>query len=314
MEPLLKLEHLSKQFTLGRKRFYAVEDLSLDILKGEVLGLVGESGSGKSTLARMIMGVYPPTSGGILYQGKPVRLRSARERAAFAGHAQMVFQDPYTSLDPRMTAEAAISEGLEIHGTLNAAARRERVCALLELVGLSREHAGRFPHEFSGGQCQRLCIARALAVEPEFLVCDEPISALDTSIQSQVVNLLKRLRRERGLTYLFIGHDLNMVRYLSDRIAVMYLGHLVELGEADALCSNPHHPYTQMLLDAVLRPDPTHRLLDGAGAANGEGPRTRPDKGCPFAPRCPLAQARCHTEFPTLTQRAAGHFTACHLN
>ena len=313
MQQLITLEHLTKQFQLAGKRFFAVEDVSLEIRQGEVLGVVGESGCGKSTLARMIMGVYPPTAGRILYRGEEVRRRTTRERAMFARHAQMIFQDPYTSLDPKMTAEAVISEGLEICGELSAAARRERVLSLLELVGLSPEHAARFPHEFSGGQRQRIGIARALAVEPEFLVCDEPISALDISIQSQVINLLKNLREKLNLTYLFIAHDLNMVRYLSNRIAVMYLGNLVELGDAEVVSEKPKHPYTKILLDAVLVPDPAdNRLSRTAAAPAVEATRHRPEQGCVFAGRCPLAKERCHKERPVLVQREPGRFVACH--
>ena len=314
MEPLLRLEHVSKQFSLRSKRFFAVEDVSLTIAKGETLGIVGESGCGKSTLARLIMGVFPPTSGRVLFHGEELRLSSAKRRAAFAQHAQMIFQDPYASLDPRLTAEAIIAEGLEIRGGLSPQERRQRVHTLLGLVGLSAEHAARFPHEFSGGQRQRIGIARALAVEPEFLVCDEPISALDISVQSQIVNLLGKLRAELGLTYLFIAHDLNMVRYLSNRIAVMYLGNLVELAGADTLCTEPRHPYTRALLNAVLTLQPAQSLLDPAqGAVPDSTVLHRPEAGCAFALRCPHAQERCRRERPVFVEKETGHFIACHM-
>lgn len=261
METFLKLEHISKSFSLeGRKRIRAVQDVSFEIARGECLGIVGESGCGKSTLARIIMGVYKPDEGRICLQGKPVSFKSQKDRVWFAKKVQMIFQDPFTSLDPRMTAEAVIGENLKIHYNMTKTQARDRVYELLEMVGLGREQAGRFPHEFSGGQRQRIGIARALAAEPEFLVCDEPISALDISIQSQIMNLLSRLQGELGLTYLFIAHDLNMVRYLSQRIAVMHKGELVEIAPSSALYENPSHPYTKALLSARLPIKPGNRL------------------------------------------------------
>ena len=243
-EVLVRAEHICKYFKIGGGRMlHAVEDVNLDIHRGETLGLVGESGCGKSTLGRTLMGIYQPTKGKLIYDGKPVDLSNKKERFAFAKKAQIVFQDPYASLDPRMTVGSIIEEGMIIHNMYDAKRRQERVAELLATVGLNREHANRFPHEFSGGQRQRIGIARALAIEPEFIVCDEPISALDVSIQAQVINLLHDLQERMGLTYLFIAHDLNIVKYISDRIAVMYLGSVVELATSDELYAHTLHPY-----------------------------------------------------------------------
>ena len=314
MNPLLQVEQLSKVFSMGRgKSLTALDEVSFHIEKGETLGIVGESGCGKSTLARVIMGAYTPSKGKVLYGGEPVMLRSVAQRRAFAKKAQMVFQDPYTSLDPYLSAMELIEEGLEIHGLYDKQGRKDRVYQLLELVGLAKEQAGRYPHEFSGGQRQRIGIARALAVEPEFLLCDEPISALDVSIQSQIVNLLQRLRKELGLTMLFIAHDLNMVRYLSDRIAVLYLGRIVELAPAEELCLRPRHPYTKLLLSSVLSPSPRENKLAQAEKMPDMAGKNRPAKGCVFAGRCPYVQSGCMELTPTLKEEAAGHFTACVL-
>ena len=256
-EVLVRAEHICKYFKIGGGRMlHAVEDVNLDIHRGETLGLVGESGCGKSTLGRTLMGIYQPTKGKLIYDGKPVDLSNKKDRFAFAKKAQIVFQDPYASLDPRMTVGSIIEEGMIIHNMYDAKRRQERVAELLSIVGLNREHANRFPHEFSGGQRQRIGIARALAIEPEFIVCDEPISALDVSIQAQVINLLHDLQERMGLTYLFIAHDLNIVKYISDRIAVMYLGSMVELATSDELYANTLHPYSKALLSAVPIPDP----------------------------------------------------------
>ena len=231
----------------------------MNIYKGETLGVVGESGCGKSTLGRVVMGIYHPTKGKISYSGKEVDLKKTKDRFEYSKKAQIVFQDPYASLNPRMTVGDIIAEGMEIHNMYDKAKRQQRVYELLETVGLNKEHANRFPHEFSGGQRQRIGIARALAIEPEFLVCDEPISALDVSIQSQVINLLKELQERLGLTYMFIAHDLNIVKYISDRIAVMYLGNLVEMADSDELYTHTLHPYSQALLASVPSPTPTAR-------------------------------------------------------
>ena len=254
MKKLITLDHVSKHFQVGKNQtLVAVNDISLDIYKGETFGVVGESGCGKSTLGRVVMGIYQPTKGKMLYDGKEVRLKRTKDRYDYSQKAQIIFQDPYASLNPRMTVGSIIAEGMEIHKMYDKEKRMQRVYELLETVGLNREHANRFPHEFSGGQRQRIGIARALAVEPEFIVCDEPISALDVSIQSQIINLLKKLQKEHGFTYMFIAHDLNIVKYISDRIAVMYLGNLVELADSDEIYAHTLHPYSQALLPYRFR-------------------------------------------------------------
>ena len=256
-EVLVRAEHICKYFKIGGGRMlHAVEDINLDIHRGETLGLVGESGCGKSTLGRTLMGIYQPTKGKLVYDGRPVDLSNKKDRFAFAKKAQIVFQDPYASLDPRMTVGSIIEEGMIIHNMYDAKRRQERVAELLATVGLNREHANRFPHEFSGGQRQRIGIARALAIEPEFIVCDEPISALDVSIQAQIVNLFRHLQRSHGFSILFIAHDLAMVEFLCDRVGVMYRGRLVELAPAKELFANPVHGYTRTLLSAIPIPDP----------------------------------------------------------
>ncbi|MBU8682884.1 ATP-binding cassette domain-containing protein [Bacillus haynesii] len=259
-EKLLEIKNLKQHFSTPKGIVKAVDGISFDIYKGETLGLVGESGCGKSTTGRSIIRLYQATSGEVLFKGKNVHdKKSAKDLLEFNRKMQMIFQDPYASLNPRMTVADIIAEGIDIHGLAKTKKERlERVHELLNLVGLNKEHANRYPHEFSGGQRQRIGIARALAVEPEFIIADEPISALDVSIQAQVVNLMKDLQKERGLTYLFIAHDLSMVKYISDRIGVMYFGKLVELAPADELYENPLHPYTQSLLSAIPLPDPDY--------------------------------------------------------
>lgn len=260
-EKILEVKHLKKYFPAGRKKIIkAVDDVSFDIYKGETFGLVGESGSGKSTTGQTIIRLYDATDGEVLFHGENVHEKKSRvEKLKFNRKMQMIFQDPSSSLNPRMTVLDIIAEGLDVHHLAkNEKERKERVEQLLEAVGLNKEHATRFPHEFSGGQRQRIGIARALAVEPELIICDEPISALDVSIQAQVVNLLKKLQKEHGLTYLFIAHDLSMVKYISDRIGVMHLGHMVELADSDELYKNPVHPYTKSLLSAIPLPDPEY--------------------------------------------------------
>ncbi|MCT1901714.1 ABC transporter ATP-binding protein [Oceanobacillus sojae] len=260
-EKLLEVKNLKQYFNIGKpKEVRAVDDISFDIYKGETLGLVGESGCGKSTTGRTLIRLYNATGGEVLYDGVNVHgKKSGKQLKEFNRKMQMIFQDPYASLNPRMKISDIIAEGIDIHGLAKSPKERsEKVYKLLETVGLNKEHANRYPHEFSGGQRQRIGIARALAVEPEFIIADEPISALDVSIQAQVVNLLKKLQKERGLTYLFIAHDLSMVKYISDRIGVMYFGKLVELAPADDLYRNPVHPYTQSLLSAIPLPDPEY--------------------------------------------------------
>ena len=311
---LLSLDDICKSFHVNGGILKAVNHVSFDIKKGETLGLVGESGCGKSTLGRTVMGIYQPTSGTITYDGEVVRLKNAKDRLNFAKKAQMIFQDPYASLNPRMTVGDIIAEGMEVHNMYDAKKRKERVDELLELVGLNKEFANRFPHEFSGGQRQRICIARALAIEPEFLICDEPISALDVSIQSQVINLLIDLQKKLNLTYLFIAHDLDIVRYISDRIVVMYLGHVVEVGDANTVYYNAMHPYSQALLSAVPIPDPKLEKEKKRIILQGDIPSPiNLPAGCPFAGRCSKACEKCHSEKPELKELEEGHFVACHF-
>lgn len=255
---LVEVKHLKQYFGSKKNVVKAIDDISFEIFEGETFGLVGESGSGKSTTGRALLRLYKPTEGEILFEGKDIaNLKKGKELLEFRKEAQMIFQDPYASLDGRMKVRDIIAEGIDIHGLAKTAEERDAmVDELLEIVGLNKEHANRYPHEFSGGQRQRIGIARALAVNPKFIVCDEAISALDVSIQAQIVNLLKRLQKEIGLTYLFIAHDLSMVKYISDRIAVMYRGRIVELGSADCVYNNPQHPYTKSLLSAIPLPDP----------------------------------------------------------
>ena len=314
-EKLITLDHISKHFHVGpRQTLVAVNNMCLDIYKGETLGVVGESGCGKSTMGRVVMGIYKPTKGKLLYRNEPVNLKRHKGRFDYSRKAQIIFQDPYASLNPRMTVGTIIAEGMEIHRMYDKAGRQKRVYELLETVGLNREHANRFPHEFSGGQRQRIGIARALAIEPEFIVCDEPISALDVSIQSQIINLLKDLQRKLGLTYLFIEHDLNIVKYISDRIAIMYLGNLVELADSDSIYAETLHPYSKALLASVPIPDPDKEAQKKSQILGGDVPSPiNPKPGCPFANRCPDVTEQCRTDTPELREARPGHFVACHL-
>lgn len=312
-QPYISLQGVSKNFKVTGGLLKAVNDVSFDIAKGETVGLVGESGCGKSTLGRVVMGVYQASGGKILIEGKELHVKSGKDRFQYAKKAQMIFQDPYASLNPRMTVGNIISEGMEIHKMYDEKKREERVGELLETVGLSKDHANRFPHEFSGGQRQRIGIARALAIEPEFLVCDEPISALDVSIQSQIINLLIDLQKKLGLTYLFIAHDLDIVRYISDRIAVMYLGNLMEIGESDEVYNNALHPYSQALLSAVPIPDPDLEKQKKRIILEGDVPSPIDvPKGCPFAGRCRYCKDKCREDRPELVEVKPGHKVACH--
>lgn len=291
----------------------AVDNVSFTIARGETLGLVGESGCGKTSMARCIVQLYKPTSGEVLFDGVDlVKLKGGKMRAMYR-RVQFIFQDPYGSLDPRMTCGDIIGEPLKVHKlTKGKDAYRARVSELLTLVGLNPYMANRFPHEFSGGQRQRIGIARALAVEPELLICDEPVSALDVSVQAQIINLLEELQEKFGLTYLFIAHDLSLVRHISHRVAVMYLGRLVEVAESDELFSNPLHPYTKALMSAIPLPDPIEEINRERIVLQGEPPSpAKPPPGCVFNPRCPIAIDDCTTAVPELREVSPGHFVAC---
>ncbi len=316
MVKLLEVNNLKKHFHLGKNEILkAVDGVSFHINKGETFGIVGESGCGKSTAGRTIIGLYDQTEGEVIYNGKNIHTLNSKERHTFHRQMQMIFQDPYASLNPRSTVSEIISEPMEVHGLFrNKQERLNRVYQLLEDVGLNRNHANRYPHEFSGGQRQRIGIARALALDPEFIIADEPISALDVSVQAQVVNLLKRLQKEKGLTYLFIAHDLSMVKQISDRIGVMYLGQLVELTESSELYKKPLHPYTQALLSAIPIPDPDIEDQRERIILKGELPSPiNPPSGCVFRTRCPMAMEVCSSDKPSWQEVEEGHFIACHL-
>ena len=315
-EVLVHVSHLKKYFNVSGGTLKAVDDVSFDIYKGETLGMVGESGGGKTTCGRTCIGLYSRTSGEVLFKGVDPETLKGKDRLAYKKSVQMVFQDPCSSLDPRMTVAEIIGEGIDIHHLAkNKKERAEMIYKHLEMVGLNREHANRFVHEFSGGQRQRIGIARALAVNPEFIVLDEPISALDVSIQAQVVNLLIDLQKKMGLTYLFVAHDLSMVKHISDRVAVLYLGSLVELTTSQELYDNPLHPYTQALMSAIPIPDPeVERKRDQEKIRlEGEVPSPiNPPPGCRFRMRCKYATEQCAAEMPPLRDVGNGHWVACH--
>jgi len=312
---LIEVKNLKKYFNVGPgATLKAVDNVSFNLMKGETLGLVGESGCGKTTCGRTVMGLYPATDGEVLYDGVDIHKLNAKQKKDFARKAQIIFQDPYASLNPRMTVGNIIGEGIDIHNLYTGQEKTDRIYKLLELVGLNKEHASRFPHEFSGGQRQRIGIARALAIEPEFIVCDEPISALDVSIQAQVVNLLIKLQKELGLTYLFIAHDLSMVKHISDRVGVMYLGTMVELAASGDLYAEPLHPYTQALLSAIPIPDVKVAKERQRIMLEGEVPSPiNPKPGCRFAARCRYAKAICLEQTPELKEVKPNHFVACHI-
>jgi oligopeptide transport system ATP-binding protein len=320
-EPLLRVQNLVKQFPitggiLGRvvDRVHAVDGVSFDLAPGETLGVVGESGCGKSTTGRCILRLIEPTAGEVWFEGKNVTKASKEELRALARDMQIIFQDPYASLNPRMSVAAIIGEALTIHKLTKTPQEYEaRIVQLLETVGLNADHMRRYPHEFSGGQRQRIGIARALAVNPKLIVCDEAVSALDVSIQAQVINLLEDLQEQFSLTYIFIAHDLSVVEHISDRVAVMYLGRIVEIAPAQALYTDPKHPYTEALLSAVPIPDPSIKRKRIPLVGDVPSP-IRPPSGCHFHTRCPIAQKPlCNTETPVLKQTGEGHYVACHL-
>ncbi|QAY67702.1 ABC transporter ATP-binding protein [Paenibacillus protaetiae] len=314
-EPLVQINNLKKFFNLGGGNvLQAVNDISFAIEKGETVGVVGESGCGKSTAGRTIMRLYEPTAGNVIFDGEDIYKLKGAKLKALRRNMQMIFQDPYASLNPRMTVTDIIGEALDIHKLAGSRSERKRkVEDLLDLVGLNPDHATRYPHEFSGGQRQRIGIARALAVDPKFIVADEPISALDVSIQAQVVNLLQDLQKKMGLTYLFIAHDLSMVKHISNRVAVMYLGKVVELAESSELYANPAHPYTRALLSANPIPDPEIESTRQRIVLQGDLPSPiNPPSGCPFRTRCPMATELCAKEVPPVVEVKKGHLSACH--
>lgn len=316
-QKLLEIKNLKKYFDLKggafkNRRVLAVDDVSFSINKGETLGLVGESGCGKTTIGRTILRLYEPTAGKIIYEGKDI---TKVKMQPYRRKMQIIFQDPYASLDSRMTVGDIIGEPIDVHkSAANKKEREERIYHLLNIVGLSNEHANRYPHEFSGGQRQRIGIARALSVRPEFIVCDEPVSALDVSIQAQIINILMGLQEEFDLTYLFIAHDLAVVKHISDRIGVMYLGKLVELHSSAGLHKNPLHPYTQALLSAIPVPNPELSRQRKRIILEGDVPSPiNPPSGCRFRTRCPKAQSLCAEKCPEMMELEPGHFVACHF-
>jgi len=318
---LVEVKDLKKYFPVRggmvaekRQMLKAVDGVSFQIYKGETLGLVGESGCGKTTVGRTILKLYAPTSGRVIFDGDDISDLNDRQMRPYRKRMQIIFQDPYASLNPRMTVGDIIAESIDIHRIAAGEDREAMIFDLLDKVGLNREHAGRYPHEFSGGQRQRIGIARALAVNPDFIICDEPISALDVSIQAQVVNLLEDLQVEMGLTYLFIAHDLSMVKHISDRVGVMYLGKIVEIAESSELYSKPLHPYTQALLSAIPVPDPDAMEKRDRIILKGDVPTPiNPPSGCRFRTRCPIASDICAEQEPDMKDYGGGHMAACHF-
>lgn len=313
-QPLVQVNDVCKYFHVGKNAdLKAVDHVSFEIYKGETVGLVGESGCGKSTMGRCMIRLYEPTSGEVIYDGKNITKLTAAEKKEFCKKVQMIFQNPYASLNSRMTVKEIVGEGLREHG-MSGKDADVKVQELLEIVGLNKDHMSRFPHEFSGGQRQRIGIARALSVDPDFIICDEPISALDVSVQAQVINMLKDLQTERGLTYLFIAHDLSVVKYISDRVIVMYLGTVVETAETEELYGNTLHPYTKALLSAIPEADPDRAKANKRILIKGEIPSPiNPKNCCRFAERCSYATEKCFNEMPKLREVKPGHKVACHL-
>ena len=317
-DTLVEVSHLKQYFPINTGMFSskplkAVDDVSFSIRRGETLGLVGESGCGKTTVGRTLLHLYKPTAGEVRFEGQPIRTKA--DINEFRKKATMVFQDPYSSLNPRMTVSDIIGEPLDIHKMYsNRQEREQRILELMDRVGLNSEHASRYAHEFSGGQRQRIGIARALALNPKFIVCDEPVSALDVAIQAQVINMFDELQDEMGLTYLFIAHDILVVRHISDRIAVMYLGKMVELADAKEIYEHPLHPYTKSLMSAVPQPDPKVARANKRIVLTGDIPSPlNAPSGCPFRTRCPRAVAACAEAMPEVKEVAPGHFAACNL-
>lgn len=313
-QPLVQVKNVCKYFKVGKHAtLKAVDNVSFDVYKGETVGVVGESGCGKSTLGRSMIRLYEPTSGEVIYDGKNITKLSKAEQKEFCKKVQMIFQNPYASLNSRMTVKEIVGEGLKQQG-IPKAEIEAKVQQLLETVGLNKDHMSRFPHEFSGGQRQRIGIARALSVEPEFIICDEPISALDVSVQAQVINMLKELQEKEGLTYLFIAHDLSVVKYISDRVVVMYLGTVVETAETEELYKNPSHPYTQALLSSIPEADPDAAKANKRIPISGEiSSPINPKNCCRFASRCQYATDICREQMPELKEIGNGHKVACHL-
>lgn len=310
---VIKLEKVSKFFHYGKKKLWALNEISFEIFKGTTLGVVGESGCGKSTLGKVILKLEEATAGNIYFQGHSIKNLSSKQMQPLRRKMQMIFQDPYSSLNPRFTVEQIVSEGLDIHRLAYGAEKKAIVENLITSVGLESQALKRYPHEFSGGQKQRIGIARALALDPTLLVCDEPLSALDACTQKQVMELLLKLKKERQLTYVFISHDLHAVKMIADKIAVMYLGYIVELISANQLFSSPLHPYTQGLIHAVPEPDPIKEKAKKGLTIYGEPPSPlNPPQGCPFHPRCPFVMAICKEIAPKLQERSCGSFVACH--
>ena len=312
ISPLLKVENLVVEYVVGNKIVHAVSDVSLEIARGETLGLVGESGCGKSTLGRAVLQLRPPASGKVLFDGKDLTAMQGETLRKMRRRAQLIFQDPIASLNPRRRIGDIIAEPLIIAGIKEAKERKDRVSKVLNAVGLDpAQVVGRLPHEFSGGQCQRICIARALVLNPEFIICDEPVSALDVSIRAQILNLLEEMKTRFGLTLLFIAHDLGVVKAVSDRVAVMYLGRLCEVGPSERIFAKPAHPYTALLLEAIPVPDPDVQPAESVPVGEPPSPIS-PPSGCRFRTRCPRADQKCAREVPELWAVRPGQYAACH--